>query len=113
MLRCAVGAPMDKPTRTEMRTVLIVDDDELVLRAYGHGLSSRGFEVQSAADGLAAMHALRAHRPDAMVLDLNLPKLTGVDVLKFVRSQAGLKGMPVVVLSNCYMDDLAKEAAVQ
>jgi CheY-like chemotaxis protein len=48
---------------------------------------------------------------DVVVLDLMMPKLSGVDVLKFIRSQGDLKTLPVVVLSNSYMNQLAAEAA--
>src|SRR5258708_7105666 len=94
-----------------MRRILLVDDDAVVRRIYGDGLARKGFEVDTAADGLAAMKTLRNSRPDAMVLDLMMPKMTGVDVLKFVRSQPNLDGMPVIVLSNSYMDDMARQAA--
>jgi DNA-binding response OmpR family regulator len=94
-----------------MKRILLVDDDPVVLRIYEEGLTQHGMKVQTAADGLAAMNSLRAARPDAVVLDLMMPRLNGVDVLKFVRSQAELKNLPVIVLSNSYMNELAAEAA--
>lgn len=94
-----------------MKRVLLVDDDPVVLRIYRDGLGRQGFQVDTAADGLAAMKALRAARPDIIVLDLMMPRLSGVDVLRAVRSQPDLATLPVVVLSNCYMDQLAREAA--
>jgi CheY-like chemotaxis protein len=88
-----------------------VDDDPLVLRMYQERLVREGVPVDTAADGLAAINSLRASKPDVVVLDLMMPKLSGVDVLKFIRSQAELKTLPVVVLSNSYMNELAGEAA--
>ncbi len=93
-----------------MRHVLIVDDDPLVLRLYADGLGRLGVRVDTAADGVAAIKVLRVHKPDAVVLDLMMPKLSGADVLKFIRSDAALKTLPVVVLSNSYMNELAAEA---
>jgi CheY-like chemotaxis protein len=94
-----------------MKRVLLVDDDPVVLRMYQDGLSQHGVEVETAAEGLAAINSLRAGKPDVVVLDLMMPKLTGVDVLKFIRTEANLKDLPVVVLSNSYMNQLATEAA--
>jgi CheY-like chemotaxis protein len=68
-------------------------------------------QVEAAADGLAAINSLRAGKPDVVVLDLMMPKLTGADVLKFIRSEPDLNALPVVVLSNSYMNQLAAEAA--
>ncbi len=95
-----------------MKRILFVDDDPLVLRIYQEALSKQGFEVATANDGVSAAKALRATKPDLMVLDLMMPKLSGVEVLKFVRAEPVLANLPVVVLSNSYMHDLAHEAAV-
>jgi CheY-like chemotaxis protein len=66
--------------------------------------------VDTAADGVEAIQALRAAKPDVVVLDLMMPRFTGVDVLKFIRSQADMATLPVVVLSNSYMNELARQA---
>src|SRR6266568_4306403 len=95
-----------------MKRILFVDDDELVLRIYREALSKQGFHVDTANDGVSAAKALRAIKPDLMVLDLMMPKLSGVEVLKFVRAEPALAHLPVVVLSNSYMHDLAHDAAV-
>ncbi|HEU5069872.1 MAG TPA: response regulator [Verrucomicrobiae bacterium] len=93
-----------------MKHVLFVDDDQVVLRLYQQALSQRGLRVQAAADGLAAIQSLRVNPPDLVVLDLMMPKFSGVDVLKFIRSTPALKELPVIVLSNSYMSELAEQA---
>jgi CheY-like chemotaxis protein len=94
-----------------MLTILLVDDDPLILRLYRDGLTRLGAQVAVAPDGLAAIQALRAARPDVMVLDLMMPRCSGVDVLRFIRSDPKLKTLPVVVVSNSYMKQMAAEAA--
>ena len=89
----------------------MVNDDPLVLRVYGHGLRRRGFEVENAEDGLAAARALRVRKPDVLVVNLMMPNLSGVDLLKQIRAESDLANLPVIVLSNAYMTDLAREAA--
>ena len=95
--------------RTSM-TILFVEDDPFVLTMYRSRLQGEGFAVESAVDGLAAIELLPKIRPDAVVLDLMLPKLHGLEVLKFIRADVDLKATPVVVLSNAYMESLATRA---
>ena len=94
-----------------MIKVLLVDDDPFVLRVYQRGLAQQGMEVELAGGGLAAIKALRQSKPNIVVLDVMMPNFSGIEVLKFIRAQADLADLPVVILSNAYMDDLAREAA--
>ncbi len=94
-----------------MSNILIVDDDPIVLKIYRYGLERLGVQVMTAENGIAAMQVLRVIMPDLLVLDLMMPKFSGVDVLKFIRSEPALRDLPVVILSNCYMNELAAEAA--
>ena len=91
--------------------VLLVDDDPVALRIYRDGLTRLGFDVKTAADGLSALQVLRAAKPEVVILDLMMPRFSGVEVLKFIRGEKGLEGLPVIVLSNAYMDQLAQDAA--
>jgi CheY-like chemotaxis protein len=88
-----------------MSKILLVDDDAFTIEAYRKKLLAQGFDVQTAADGLAAVKMLNQERPDLVVLDLMMPKFNGFEVLKYVRSQEGLKDLRVVVLSNFYTPD--------
>jgi CheY-like chemotaxis protein len=99
------------PNTPLAKRVLLVDDDPLVLRLYQEGLSRLGFEVSTATDGVAALKALRSSKPDVVVLDLMMPKLSGAEVLKFMRGEKQFDSLPVIVLSNAYMDPLANQAA--
>ena len=93
------------------RRVLLVDDDPVSIRIYRDGLTRLGFEVSTANDGLAALRELRTKKPEVVVLDLMMPRLSGVDVLKFMRGEKEFQALPVIVLSNAYMDNLAKDAS--
>jgi two-component system KDP operon response regulator KdpE len=76
--------------------VLLVDDDPTLRRTLGIGMRAEGHDVLIAADGRSALQALREDKPDIMVLDLGLPDLPGVEVLRRLRSWSTI---PVVVLS--------------
>ncbi|WP_238019671.1 response regulator [Dactylosporangium sp. AC04546] len=80
-----------------MTRVLIVDDEPQLLRALRINLQARQYEVVTAADGTAALAAAAADRPDLVVLDLGLPDLDGVEVLRKLRTWTPV---PVVVLSG-------------
>ena len=78
--------------------LLVVDDDGRVRTVVSWQLESEGYQVIEAADGNAAWQAIVARRPDLVVLDLSLPGLTGLDLLRRLR-EAGDR-TPVVVLSG-------------
>lgn len=97
--------------RVARKRILLVDDDGLVLRIYRDGLMRLGFEVETADGGMAGLKAMRTVQPDLVVLDLMMPGLSGVDVLRLLRAQPDLACVPVVVMSNAYMDHLTRDAA--
>jgi two-component system KDP operon response regulator KdpE len=76
--------------------VLVVDDDASLARALAITLSARGYEVETAPDGASALATAARKPPDAVVLDLGLPDLDGVDVVTALR---GWSRAPVIVLS--------------
>jgi CheY-like chemotaxis protein len=93
-----------------MKKILLVDDDATVLEIYKQRFIREGFQVETASDGLAAARVLREARPDLVVLDLMMPKLSGVEVLKFIRSQPGLEPTPVAILTNTFINELLEAA---
>jgi CheY-like chemotaxis protein len=93
-----------------MKTVLLVDDDATIVEIYRQRFVREGFQVVTAGDGVEATRMLRANRPDLVVLDLMMPRLSGVDVLKFIRTQPDLKATPVAIFTNAFMTELADAA---
>jgi two-component system KDP operon response regulator KdpE len=84
------------PENPTQHRVLIVDDESAVRRFLRNLLEGAGFGVFEAADGAEALDALKKRHPDAILLDLRLPDMTGVDVLRVLREWSRV---PVVVLS--------------
>jgi DNA-binding response OmpR family regulator len=76
--------------------VLVVDDEPPIVRAVAANLRVRGYEVLTAASGDAALAAVEAHQPDCVVLDLGLPGIGGLEVLRRLRTWTEV---PVVVLT--------------
>jgi DNA-binding response OmpR family regulator len=79
--------------------VLIVEDERHIIESLSFVLESEGFEVAWELDGEAGLRRLRAGRPDVLVLDLMLPKMNGLEVLKLARADPALRGLPVVILT--------------
>ena len=94
-----------------MKKILLVDDDALVLELYRKKLGSGGFEVRTAIDGLDAIKLLGNYTPDFVVVDLMMPKLSGVDVIKYMRGKPTLATTPVAVLTNAFMGDQARSVS--
>jgi two-component system alkaline phosphatase synthesis response regulator PhoP len=80
-----------------MKTILVVDDEIKIIQIARDYLEHAGFSVAAASDGLAALSALRAHRPDLVVLDLGLPKMDGLDVMRELRKTSNV---PVIMLTG-------------
>jgi two-component system KDP operon response regulator KdpE len=79
-----------------MSRVLIIDDDEPLLRALRLNFAARGYQVQTAGTGAAGLAAAADHPPDLVVVDLGLPDLDGLDVVAGIR---GYSSVPIIVLS--------------
>ncbi len=94
-----------------MPRILITEDDQFVANICRRKFEQEGFEVMMAAHGPAAIGILKQNPLDAVVLDLMLPEIDGIEVLRFIRSQIGLRGLPVIILSNsAYFSGLAQSA---
>lgn len=81
-------------------TVLVVEDTELLRRMYADKLRQDGYVVLAAADGLEALALLRSHTVDLILLDLVMPRMSGLEVLDTVRHDPRTADIPVLVLSN-------------
>jgi CheY-like chemotaxis protein len=85
---------------TTGKTILLVEDDRFLRRACEASLRQRGFTVITAVDGEEALTRVREHMPDLVLLDLLMPKIAGIEVLKALKSDVATKAIPVLILSN-------------
>jgi DNA-binding response OmpR family regulator len=82
-----------------MPRILVVDDDKQIVRLVRSYLEQAGFQVLTAYDGETGLHAIRRDRPDLVVLDLMLPDRDGWEIIRLVRSEQSLAGLPVIMLT--------------
>lgn len=88
------------PLGFEHEKVLIIEDDQIVAHIYRNKFLVEGFQVEVAHTGEAGLQLIHNFQPDAVLLDLVLPKMSGVDVMKEVRAESQFKALPLVVFSN-------------
>ncbi|HZW94975.1 MAG TPA: response regulator [Candidatus Eremiobacteraceae bacterium] len=83
-----------------MTKILLVEDSKFLRLATERALARTGYDVSSAADGDQALTLARANLPDLILLDMLLPKLSGLDVLKSLKKDPLTKSIPVVVMTG-------------
>jgi DNA-binding response OmpR family regulator len=93
-----------------MKKVLIIEDDQLIANIYRNKFRVEGYQVEIALDGESGLEIMRIFRPDAILLDLILPKMSGVDVIKQVRAELDFARAPIIVFSNTYLTNMIQEA---
>jgi CheY-like chemotaxis protein len=100
-----------------MKQILVIEDNAVAANLYRLALSNAGYEVSVATDGESGLAAAARTHPDLVLLDLMLPKVAGLEVLRQIRSNPELAGVPVMVTSNAYtaprLDELRDAGATQ
>lgn len=82
-----------------MKRVLVIEDDPDIVELLRYNLEKEEFEVEEASDGETGLRALREHPPDLLILDLMLPRLSGLEVCKATRKDATLENLPIIMLT--------------
>ena len=89
--------------------VLIIEDDRPTVRLIQTALEAKGFSVVSARNGAEGLIAVHEERPDAVILDINLPIMDGFQALRVLRENEQTRSLPVIILSERGADsDLLK-----
>lgn len=82
-----------------MKTVLIVEDDDLNLRFFNDLLTSEGYRTRTARTGAAALAAAKSERPDLILMDIELPECSGLEIASRLRGETGLSQVPVIAVT--------------
>jgi DNA-binding response OmpR family regulator len=93
-----------------MKKILIIEDDQIVANVYSNKLAHEGYQTEVALDGENGLKVMRTFQPQMIIVDLMLPKMSGVEVIKQIRSEADFAKLPVIVFSNTYLTNMIQEA---
>jgi two-component system, cell cycle response regulator DivK len=81
------------------KKVLIVEDNELNMKLFNDLLEAHGYQTVGTRNGIDAMDLARQHRPDLILMDIQLPEVSGLEVTKWLKDDSELKGIPVVAVT--------------
>jgi len=84
---------------TMPKTVLIVEDNELNMKLFCDLLDAHGYRTVQTRDGLEALDLARKHRPDLILMDIQLPEVSGLEITKWLKDDEELKSIPVIAVT--------------
>ncbi|WP_051340165.1 response regulator [Azospirillum halopraeferens] len=95
----ANGAGDTPTTGTRTKRVLIVEDNELNMKLFHDLLEAHGYATLQTRDGIEALKMAREHRPDLILMDIQLPEVSGLEVTKWLKEDEELKSIPVIAVT--------------
>jgi chemosensory pili system protein ChpA (sensor histidine kinase/response regulator) len=96
----ATAATSASQARPMLPTALVVDDSLSARRALAQVLSDAGYEVRTARDGLEAVEVIEVHAPDILLVDMEMPRMNGIELTAHVRSRAATARLPVIMVTS-------------
>jgi CheY-like chemotaxis protein len=96
--------------QARMNKILIIGDDNIVANLYRNKLAVEGYQTEGAPDGETGLKVMRTFQPQLIILDLMLPTISGVDVIKAIRSEPDFAKVPVIVFFSTNQEDLIQSA---
>jgi CheY-like chemotaxis protein len=93
-----------------MKKILIIEDDQIVANVYRNKLAVEGYKAEVTPDGETGLRVMRTFKPDLIILDLMLPSISGVEVIREIRNEQEFSSIPIIVFSNTYLTNLIQEA---
>ncbi len=85
--------------RRMRKTVLIVEDNELNMKLFHDLLEAHGYDILGTRNGIEALDLARRHRPDLILMDIQLPEVSGLEVTKWLKDDPELRSIPVVAVT--------------
>ena len=81
------------------KTVLIVEDNELNMKLFGDLLEAHGYGTLKTGNGIEAIELARSHHPDLIIMDIQLPEVSGLDVTRWLKEDDDLRSIPVIAVT--------------
>ena len=81
------------------KTILIVEDNDLNMKLFHDLLEAHGYNTLQTKDGIEALKLARLHRPDLILMDIQLPEISGLEVTKWIKEDDDLKSIPIIAVT--------------
>ena len=94
-------APLRKRAQNGVgaKTSLVVEDNELNMKLFHDLLEAHGYNILQTKDGMEALKLARKHRPDLILMDIQLPEVSGLEVTKWIKEDDDLKAIPIIAVT--------------
>ncbi len=86
-------------TNGSAKTILVVEDNELNMKLVHDLLEAHGYNILQTKDGMDALRIAREHKPDLILMDIQLPEVSGLEVTKWIKEDEDLKSIPVIAVT--------------
>src|ERR1700735_5062038 len=104
LCNCHAGRGVGRRGDVRMaKTVLIVEDNELNMKLFHDLLEAHGYSTVATRNGVEAIELARTYRPDLILMDIQLPEVSGLEVTKWIKDDPELNAIPVVAVTACAM----------
>jgi two-component system cell cycle response regulator DivK len=91
--------PAPTPQPAQPKTILVVEDNELNMKLFHDLLEAHGYNILQTRDGMEALKLARAHKPDLILMDIQLPEVSGLEVTKWIKEDDALKAIPIIAVT--------------
>lgn len=81
------------------KTILIVEDNELNMKLFNDLLQANGYQTVQTRNGIEAIALARLHNPDLILMDIQLPEVSGLEVTRWLKNDEELRGIPVIAIT--------------
>jgi two-component system, cell cycle response regulator DivK len=88
-----------RPEAATPKTILVVEDNELNMKLFHDLLEAHGYNILQTRDGMEALKLARQHRPDLILMDIQLPEVSGLEVTKWIKEDDDLKAIPIIAVT--------------
>jgi two-component system, cell cycle response regulator DivK len=101
---------------TPGKKILVVEDNELNMKLFCDLLDAHGYQTVESRDGLNAVELARTHRPDLIIMDIQLPEVSGLDITRWIKDDEGIRAIPIMAVTAFAMrqdEKLVREAGCE
>src|ERR1700740_3337326 len=99
MLERKQMTPEEKRRRASEKTILIVEDNELNMKLFHDLIQAHGYNILQTKDGMEALKLARQHKPDLILMDIQLAEVSGLEVTKWIKEDDNLKAIPIIAVT--------------